>query len=155
MKNYFTNWLCVIVHDCDHYMVKFTKFEFWLCDCAKIGILIVRLWLIVLIVYDCVEYTERSYLHLVLIIWHLQFLFKCDVLAIALLRIENSTSFLSLPQKISKKFQKIPKKFPKIFKQFFKKLLKKFLRFWKYPIPYIALRGRNPFRAFFHCLCIQ
>ena len=29
-------------------------------------------------------------------------LFKCDVLAIALLRIENSTSFLSLPQDLDK-----------------------------------------------------
>ena len=59
-------WLFMIVYDCDHYIVKFTKFEFWLCDCSKIGILIVRLcncaWLclIVLIVYDCVEYTERK-----------------------------------------------------------------------------------------------
>ena len=54
------------------------------------------------------------------------------------------------PKNPSEKFQKIPKKskqFPKIFQQFLKKLLKKFLRFWKYPIPYIALGGRKPFRA--------
>ena len=41
-----------------------------------------------------------------------------------------------LPKESSKKIQKISKWF-----------LKKFLRFWKYPIPYIALRGRKPFRA--------
>ena len=36
------------------------------------------------------------------------------------------------PEKFPKKIQKIPKQF-----------MKKFLRFWKYPIPYIALRGEN------------
>ena len=45
-------------------------------------------------------------------------------------------------KKNSKKFQKNP---PKFFKQFLKKILKKFLRFWKYIIPYIALRDRKPF----------
>ena len=50
-------------------------------------------------------------------------------------------------QKIHTKIssQNIPKKIQKISKKF----LKKFLRFWKYPIPYIALGGRKPFRACF------
>ena len=48
-----------------------------------------------------------------------------------------------IPPKKSQNFPKIFKNFPKISKQF----LKKFLRFWKYPIPYITLGGRKPFRA--------
>ena len=47
---------------------------------------------------------------------------------------------------LQKNSKKIPNKFQKLPKQF----LKKFLRFWKYPIPYIALRGQKPFRA---CCC--
>ena len=43
------------------------------------------------------------------------------------------------PKNSSQKF--LPKKSPKF--------PKKFLRFWKYPIPYIALRGRKPVRACF------
>ena len=39
-----------------------------------------------------------------------------------------------ISQKFPKKIQKIPKKFP---------------RFWKYLIPYIALKGQKPFRACF------
>ena len=30
-----------------------------------------------------------------------------------------------------------------------KQFLKKLLRFWKYPIPYISLRGRKPFQGFY------
>ena len=56
-------------------------------------------------------------------------------------------------QTISKKFQKFPQKILKSSKQFFKKIL----RFWKYPIPCIALGGRKLFRAClfdFHWICI-
>ena len=98
-------------------------------------------------------------------------IFKCDMLALALLRTEiffllalrqnldknqnldkqiilpknSSQKFLpknSSPKNPPKKFQKFPKD-PKNLKQF----LKKFLRFWKSPIPYIALGGWKPFRA--------
>ena len=50
----------------------------------------------------------------------------------------------SAPKKSSRKIPKeISIKIPKSSKQY----LKKILRFWKYPIPYIALRGRKSFRA--------
>ena len=48
-------------------------------------------------------------------------------------------------RKIPWKLQKNSIKIPKIYKQF----LKKFVRFWKCPIPYIALGGRKPFWASF------
>ena len=58
-------------------------------------------------------------------------------------------SFINIPPKKSSK--KFPQKFPKNSKKFPKKFpssfSKKFLRFWKYWIPYIALRGRKPFRT--------
>ena len=55
-------------------------------------------------------------------------------------------------KKIPQKCQRIPTEFPKKSQKIPQKirLPKKFLRFWKYPIPYIALRGRKPFRA---CSC--
>ena len=49
--------------------------------------------------------------------------------------------------KYSKQIQELPKKnqeFPK-----HSRITKKFPRFWKYPIPYIALGGPKPFRACF------
>ena len=87
-------------------------------------------------------------------------IFKCDMLALALLRIEifvllpsalrqNSSPKILPINTFEKKIlqkntsKKSPKKIQKISKQFFKK----FLRFWKYPIPYIALGGLKPFRA--------
>ena len=60
-------WLCLILQNLKFDCAIERKLAFWLCDCAKMGILIVRLcncvWLclIVLIVHDCVEYTERKY----------------------------------------------------------------------------------------------
>ena len=56
-----------------------------------------------------------------------------------------------LPENFSQKnppkkfLQKILNKIQKCSKQIFKQ----FLRFWKNPIPYIALRGRKPFRICF------
>ena len=55
-------------------------------------------------------------------------------------KISQKTTLKYFSRKYS---QKIHQKNWKISKQF----LKKFLRFWKYPIPYIELRGRKPFRA--------
>ena len=55
---------------------------------------------------------------------------------------------LRISKKNPKKIQKFPKFFPKIQKMS-KQFLKKFIRFWKHPIPYIALGGRKPFRACF------
>ena len=57
--------------------------------------------------------------------------------------IPQKKSSKKILEKLSPKFQKISKyspKNPKYSKQF----LKKFLKFWKYQIPYIALRGRRP-----------
>ena len=57
-----------------------------------------------------------------------------------------------IPKKFQKKFQKKQtKKFQKNSKQF----LQNFLRFWKYLIPYIALRGRKPFRACFETIWLK
>ena len=51
-----------------------------------------------------------------------------------------------LPKNFSQKsLKKFSQQIQKISKQFFKKIL----RFWNHPIPYIALRGRKPFRACF------
>ena len=64
------------------------------------------------------------------------------------------TSQFQCKQRIppKKSFQKIsPQKFlPKNLPGNSPRILKKFQRFWKYSIPYIALRGRKFFRA---CLC--
>ena len=58
----------------------------------------------------------------------------------------NKNSFQRIPPKkiLPKNFSKKipPKKSSKMIPQ-------KFLRFWKYPIPYIALGGQKPFRACF------
>ena len=65
----------------------------------------------------------------------------------------SSQKILSKNSSQKKSSQKIPTKKPsKIPKNFIKmstNFLLKILRFWKYPIPYIALRGRKPFRACF------
>ena len=46
--------------------------------------------------------------------------------------------------KYSKKIQELPKKIQEFPKH--SRITKKFPRFWKYPIPYIALReAKNPF----------
>ena len=57
-----------------------------------------------------------------------------------------------LPKKSSKKnsSQKILLKISQQIQKISKQFLKNFLRFWKYPIPYIALGGRKPFRACFN-----
>ena len=68
----------------------------------------------------------------------------CTVLGYAL---SNSSQRIPPKKILQKKFsQKIPtKNSQKISKHF----LNKFLRFWKYPIPSIAIGGRKPFRACF------
>ena len=58
---------------------------------------------------------------------------------------KNSSKQISPKKFLPENSKKNPKKIRKISK----KILKKLLRFWKYPIPYIAIRGRTPFRAFF------
>ena len=42
---------------------------------------------------------------------------------------------------------KNPQKFPPKIQNISKQFVKKIIRFWKYTIPYIALRGQKPFRA--------
>ena len=62
--------------------------------------------------------------------------------------LQKNSSQKNPPKNHSKKFQKIPQKSPKNQK---KKKIQTISQksFWKYPIPYIALRGRKPFRACF------
>ena len=56
--------------------------------------------------------------------------------------LQNNSSKKIPPKKILlNDSKKIPQNIQKISKQ----CLKKFLRFWKYSIPYIALRGPKPF----------
>ena len=64
--------------------------------------------------------------------------------------LKNSLDFENI--QFPKKFKKFPKKFKKFPQQILKiskQFLKKFLRFWKYPIPYIALRGRKTLSGLF------
>ena len=92
---------------------------------------------------------------------------KCDELALVLLKIEILLPSSALRQNLDKEINsnvnkeflpknssmKIPNKFPKKSKEnpkIWKKIQtisQKILRFWKYPIPYIALRARKSFRA--------
>ena len=51
------------------------------------------------------------------------------------------------PKNLKRKIPKNSRKFPKKIRKISKLSLKRFLGFWKYPIPYIALRGRKPLRA--------
>ena len=61
-------------------------------------------------------------------------------------KIRPHKKFLS--KNSSKNFSKnISKKIPQKIQKMLKQFLKKLSRFWKYPIPYIALGGRKPFRA--------
>ena len=58
---------------------------------------------------------------------------------------KNSSKKIPPKKNPPEKFQKNSKKFQKQIQTISKKILKKFLRFWKYIIPYIALRDRKPF----------
>ena len=67
---------------------------------------------------------------------------KCHFLSYVMIKSQKiPQNFQRNPQKMlkySKKIQEFPKH---------SRITKKFPRFWKYPIPYIALGGRKPFRA--------
>ena len=53
-----------------------------------------------------------------------------------------------------RKLQSLLKYFPQNIQKSSEQFLKKFSRFWKYPIPYIVLRGWKPFRACYHSALI-
>ena len=86
-------------------------------------------------------YSNNFFYQLTLKMYETSWLLKLYII------IENSQRISQrIPKEFPKNSQRILKKFPKNSPKI-EEFPQKFPRFWKYPIPYIALRGRKPFRA--------